>query len=114
MKRSISWILLFMELAAVPLGMACSFQVIKATDLPPEQSNLNSYTCACDCGPESRTRSIRVAATADDSEERIADGVVDRSSLVLDFVANNIVGLRFQNVGIPAGSVIQSAKITAD
>ena len=110
MKR----ILLAMIMTATPvvyLATGCSFGSPPGTPLPPEASNQNSYLCACDCGPESYQRYNRISTTQDDSKETISTGIVDRGNFDLDMVADRIVGLRFQSLGIPAGSVIQSAKI---
>jgi len=64
------------------------------------------------------TVSIRVASTMDDVEERVATGAIDFDSSDIelgdehtDENDNQIVGLRFTNVEIPAGSMILSASI---
>jgi MSHA biogenesis protein MshQ len=59
--------------------------------------------------------SVRVSADNDDAEERISDGDMYRDSTDLelgydDFVGGvQIVGMRFRNVNIPQGAIINSA-----
>ncbi|NLX97045.1 MAG: hypothetical protein GXY83_12795, partial [Rhodopirellula sp.] len=58
---------------------------------------------------------VRVAASSDDAEEALSNGLVDNTSsdleLVHDGIQNQIVGLRFNGVAIPAGAIIQNAYV---
>ena len=61
----------------------------------------------------------RVAAGPDDAEERDSDGVMDLTSSDLEMVhdgndasdVDQLIGMRFQDVAIPAGATIRSAQI---
>ena len=59
--------------------------------------------------------SIRVAAGNDDAEERVSDGDMSRGSsdleLVFDGSTEQLVGMRFRSLSIPAGATISSAYI---
>lgn len=61
------------------------------------------------------TVTFQVSSGDDDAEEDISNGAMDLSSSDLeitnDGTASQLVGMRFQNVTIPAGSVIQSAYV---
>lgn len=77
---------------------------------PPETSNLNSYVCSCTCSPETRQREVRVSASEDDATQRPDTSVrIDTIGLNLDTV--RLIGVRFRDVGIPAGSDVLSAYI---
>ncbi|MBN2372364.1 hypothetical protein JXL19_01060 [bacterium] len=60
---------------------------------------------------------VRVSDYLDDGEERVSDGAVDLTSQDLELVDDSgnrglqIVGIRFQNVAVPQGSVITNAYI---
>ncbi|MBT8132551.1 MAG: DUF11 domain-containing protein, partial [Gammaproteobacteria bacterium] len=61
------------------------------------------------------TVTSQVSANNDDAEERISDGDMDRGSsdleLVFDGGTEQLVGVRFDNVNVPAGVVITNAYI---
>lgn len=63
---------------------------------------------------------VRVTSSSNDAEERISNGNMSRSSSDLEFVYDGsnqqIVGMRFMSINIPAGATIASAYIqfTAD
>lgn len=81
---------------------------------PPELSNPNSYVCSCSCTPVLRHRKVQVVASADDAAERVSDGAVSLGALELDMrldAVTIVVGMRFQDVGIPAGANILSAYV---
>ena len=102
MKRLFS-IILMTAAPVIYLAAGCGFHSPGASQLPPESSNPNSYVCSCDCGPESRTRNIRISTPQDDSKETLSTGIVDRGNFDLDMVADRLVGLRFPRIGVPAG-----------
>ncbi|MBN1674726.1 MAG: fibronectin type III domain-containing protein [Kiritimatiellae bacterium] len=62
--------------------------------------------------------SVRVAASADDAEQRLDTGAVDLDSTDLELVRDDggagaqLIGLRFAHVPIPAGSRIDAAWLT--
>ncbi|MHC4534233.1 MAG: LamG-like jellyroll fold domain-containing protein [Planctomycetota bacterium] len=64
-----------------------------------------------------RTIEIRVAAGEDDAEEKVADGSISLGSSDLEITEegnpddNQLIGMRFANVGIPQGAVITSAYV---
>ncbi len=61
------------------------------------------------------TTTFNIIASDDDAEEDIANGGMDLTSSDLeitnDGTSSQLVGMRFQNVSIPAGSIIQNAYI---
>ena len=65
--------------------------------------------------PPQSSSSYRVSASNDDAEERVSNGAMSRASddleLVRDGSRNQEIGMRFQNVDIPQGSTISSAKL---
>ena len=75
-----------------------------------EPVDTNAYTCACNCGPPLRQRSLRVLASADDAEQQL-DGTILLNSPDLDFLNGRFVGLRFPGVQIPKGSKILAANV---
>ena len=57
MNRIKLWITLTtMAPAVLYMATGCTFSSPSASAVPPAESNPNSYMCACDCGPEPRTR----------------------------------------------------------
>ena len=66
----------------------------------------NAYTCGCRCDASARNRVFAITANADDAEQN--GMVVDLAGNDLD-IGSQIVGLRFLNLGIPAGATIDSA-----
>jgi len=73
-------------------------------------------------GSYSGTVDVRVSSGSDDAEERISDGDIYRYSSDLEMIddtpnhGDQIIGIRFQGIGIPKGSTITNAYIafTAD
>ncbi|NNL08642.1 MAG: Ig-like domain-containing protein, partial [Croceitalea sp.] len=61
------------------------------------------------------TVTSRVSANTDDAEQRISNGSVNDGDadleLAFDGGDNQLIGLRFQNVNVPAGAIISSATI---
>ncbi|WP_209680566.1 LamG-like jellyroll fold domain-containing protein [Methanohalophilus levihalophilus] len=61
------------------------------------------------------SESYRVSASSDDAEERVSNGAMSLTSsdleLIRDGSQDQVTGMRFQNVDIPQGSTISSAKI---
>ena len=61
------------------------------------------------------TLSVAVSAGNDDAEERVSNGSMSRSSSDLELVHDGnreqLVGIRFQNVNLPAGSIVNSAYV---
>ncbi len=61
------------------------------------------------------TLDVRVATSSDDAEEAVATGVVSRSStdleLTTDGTTQQVVGMRFAPVGLPAGATIVNAYV---
>jgi hypothetical protein len=77
-----------------------------------------SYTSGINIGNAQQTSEIlivRISTSLDDVEERSSDGTMymDSSDLELgddaDWYGDHLVGLRFQNVTIPSGAIIQDA-----
>ena len=71
----------------------------------------NSYGCACTCSPAPpRHRDLRVSFNEDDSEQQTNASILLQST-DLDFLNGRVVGLRFRDVQIPQGAVIDSANV---
>ena len=108
MKRKVCSVLLLVF--ALPLAIrsttGCGFQ--SQPVIEPVQHN--AYVCACSCGPGLRHRTLRVATSADDAEQRL-DNVILLNSPDLDFLNGRFVGLRFTDVQIPKNAHITSAKV---
>jgi hypothetical protein len=61
-----------------------------------------------------QTLEVRVSASSDDAEERLSDGSIKLSSSDLELITegstrDQVVGLRFNGIEIPAGAVITNA-----
>lgn len=102
--------LLFMAALTAPLFLfetntGCSY----TAPLPAADSN--SYECACTCNPElSHHFTRRVNANEDDSEQQLNDAILLNSD-DLDFQNGRLVGLRFRDVPLPPGAMIESANV---
>ena len=60
------------------------------------------------------TIQVQIAASSDDAEESASTGNVELASSDLELVetsVNQTVGMRFQNIAIPAGATITAATI---
>jgi len=60
------------------------------------------------------TLTVRVSDNDDDAEEKVSNGRVKRDSTDLELIkenSNQLVGIRFRGISIPAGAIIQSAEI---
>jgi len=67
----------------------------------------NAYTCGCTCNSSPRNRAFPIPTNPDDAEQ---EGVaVNPAGVDLDIGSAAIVGLRFTNLGIPAGAQITGA-----
>ncbi len=64
---------------------------------------------------ETRSVQFRVSQSSDDAEERVSTGAIDLTStdleLIRDGTNDQVVGIRFQNVTVPAGATILNAYI---
>jgi hypothetical protein len=75
------------------------------------------YTDDAGDAPTSSIVEARVDGTSNDAEERVSDGqmYLDSSDLELvndsDYLGQQVVGIRFQNLAIPQGATITSAYI---
>jgi len=69
--------------------------------------NDNAYTCGCQCGTPA-TKTVTIAAASDDAEQ---DGSNVRLGGPDLHLGGSLVGLRFTNVGIPAGATVTSAVV---
>src|SRR5262245_28390190 len=83
----------------------CTFKRIPSSVTPIDD---NAYTCGCTCNAGSRSPTFTVSASADDAEQdgvvvNVADADLDRWP--------QIVGLRFPEVALPPGAVIESAVV---
>ena len=62
-----------------------------------------------------QTVSLRVSQSSDDAEERVSNGAVDITSsdleLIRDGSNDQIVGIRFRNIEVPMGAIVQNAYI---
>lgn len=72
--------------------------------------------CKPGCGSNTWSFVRQVSNGADDAEERVANGDMSELNssdleLIREAKTDQIVGIRFQNVGIPKGAVIQYASI---
>src|SRR5690348_10537127 len=117
MKRAALWIAFVLSIPCVlQFGTGCTFSAAACPaaptcQQPQEQSSPNSYTCACDCSPASRTRKITIAAGADDAEEDVPGGAMHLANVTLGLFSGGIVGLRFTDVRIPANATVTSAAV---
>ncbi len=74
--------------------------------------------CTDDPRPATGTATSRIRQDSDDVEQRLSNGYMyfDSSDLELiddsDYFGQQVVGLRFQNLAVPAGATITSASIT--
>lgn len=89
-------------------------------DPATEYDTYNANTCSCSGIIISATICSRIEAELDDIEEYVSNGTVDENSSDLEMITERngeqLVGLRFNNISIPQGSIIESAYIqfTAD
>ena len=85
--------------------------------VPPPGNALNAFECVCDCEAATAFADETLVTDASDDASRHKNQtatVLDGSSLDLGTIGNgtpNVVGLRFEHVGIPAKSKIISASI---
>jgi len=85
----------------------CGFQAGSFAEVKPT----NSYGCSCICSPAPpRHRDLRVSFSEDDSEQQLNASILLQSP-DLDFLKDRVVGLRFRDVKIPQGAVIDSANV---
>lgn len=107
--------------AAVSLGcsalfIGCGFTAgtFAPYDAGPQD---NAYECGCECEKPLLTLTPAAApkGSTDDAEEVLAGGVMSLTGNNLDMVAasegQQVVGLRFPQLGLPRGAVIESASI---
>ncbi len=75
---------------------------------PPRPADDNALRCRCSC-EDAGTRTVVIGASIDDAEET-NDQPVELTSSDLD-IGEKIVGLRFEDVGIPPKATITSAYV---
>src|SRR5687767_7598080 len=68
----------------------------------------NAYTCGCTCGASPRNRAFPIKIGQDDAEQTGATVVLNSADLD---IGAGLVGIRFTDLGIPAGAEITSAFI---
>lgn len=91
------------EFSACAPGSACDVR-------EPEESFPNSYVCSCSCTPEGFSEESHVVASEDDSNAS-AGGVSLTLGDVLMRGDGALAGMRFQNVMVPPGAVIEAARV---
>ena len=104
----------FLVLTAAAIG--CTFRpgVLSISD----GGENNSYDCNCQCGPAPVTQTYFVAGSTDDAEEYVGSGDINIDSSDLEMTweddlpqSQQLVGIRYRNLGIPQGATILSAQI---
>ena len=99
--------------AGIALAVAgCGFSA-RALDVV-DGGSPNSYACSCTCEGGQSTPTLVIAASTDDCEEDVGSSAMNLTGANLRMVQANtqkFVGLRFANVPVPPGAMVQSAFI---
>ncbi len=104
------------SLVCAALFVGCGFTAGTLSDYDAGPGE-NAYECGCECDKPvlTLTPSASPKQSADDAEEVLAGGAISLNGSNLDMVAANeglqTVGLRFPQLGLPRGAIIQSASI---
>ena len=99
---------------ALSSGTGCSFSAPASTIVDAQP---NSYECACSCATATNplTTTSAPARSEDDAEEALATGgmLVNGQNIDMteDSGVNQIIGLRFPNIGLPRNAVIVTARV---
>ncbi|MDP2270079.1 MAG: hypothetical protein Q8K32_05045 [Archangium sp.] len=104
------------SLVCAALFMGCGFEigVLGTYDAGPSD---NAYECGCECEKAvlTLTPSASPKQSSDDAEELLATGAMTLNGVNLDMVVppegQQAVGLRFPQLGLPRGAIIETATI---
>ncbi len=93
-------------------GSGCSFHASAASIVDAQP---NAYECACACATGPNNTTSTPARSSDDAEETLGTGVMLLAGQNMDMTEDNgtnqLVGLRFPNIGIPRNATILSARV---
>jgi hypothetical protein len=101
--------------SGLSLATSYGYQVSAEDAAGNESARSDSLTVMTQSGSDPVTISVQVSAREDDAEERLSNGSVNLGSSDLELVQDGsklqAVGIRFRNVAVPQGAVIEDAHI---